>query len=191
MGNVLKSWKLFQAWIFFACLVVTAVGNVSFLSWISPRKAWRKMSFIFSLSSVKALHCSLMGLTSRLRPPLPLLEEKKAKSYFFLWLLQLAAGHGLFGEGGGSRAMSLAWRGWTCGTGALVCHSMWDNWQLCVLWHRSCLSVEQGEAVSPSRFFYPLFSIVLMRSPGLLLPALGLGLRSTELRRQGEEEKLS
>lgn len=62
---------------------------------------------------------------------------------------------------------------------------------ICVLWHRSCFSVEQGEAVSPSRFFYPLFSMVLMGSPGLLLSALGLGLRSTELGRQGEEEKLS
>lgn len=41
------------------------------------------MSFIFSLSSIKALHCSLMGLTTHLRPHPPLLEEKKSKKLHF------------------------------------------------------------------------------------------------------------
>lgn len=49
-----------------SCLVPTAewaMGNVSFLSWILPRKAWQKISFIFNLSSLKALRFSVTRLT--------------------------------------------------------------------------------------------------------------------------------
>lgn len=100
VGNVLKSWKLFQAWIFFFAWLlphsnswVDSGQHVSSVLNSSNKSIW-KLTFVFNLSSVKALHCSLMRLINRLRPHPPLLEEKRRKSCFlvsccFIWLLAL------------------------------------------------------------------------------------------------------
>lgn len=88
MGDILKSWKLFQTWIFFFFFLTPVSSRLlsgqgaMWLFCLEVVKIRQKIGFIFNLSSVKALHCALMGkLTCCLRPSL--LEEIKGKKAAF------------------------------------------------------------------------------------------------------------
>lgn len=165
-----------------------SVGNMSFLSWILPIKAWRKMSFIFNLSSVKALHCSLMRrLTCCLRPYPSLLWGEKGKKASFssfaasavCWrqaLWKRTWQQGCF-SGSETRDWEKRVNVPDGGSGVSFCMLIFD---MCVLLHWQCFLMEQREAISPSRFLCTVFPCVegkVQVCCHLLCLGLVLGLR--------------